>query len=93
MDFIKKILELFANVDGDFPHLLADGEDGNPKEVVITIHTNPDGKMVFNIFDNEEWAMVKDICELTEKDAAEVVADLNLDDNTRTITIDPKEFD
>ena len=48
--------------------------------------------LVFNIFDAQEWAMVLDICDITGKEAHEVVMDLDLDDNTRTIRVDPTEF-
>lgn len=50
------------------------------------------GKIVFNVFDKEEWAMVLDICQITEKHPSEVVMDLDLEANTRTIIVDPKDF-
>lgn len=37
--------------------------------------------------------MVMDICDLTGKHPSEVVMDLDLDDNTRTIIVDPKDFE
>lgn len=51
------------------------------------------GMLVFNVFDQDEWAMVMDICDLTSQHPSEVVRDLDLDNNTRTIIIDPNDFE
>jgi hypothetical protein len=49
--------------------------------------------LVFNVFDPNEWAMVLDVSDLTGKHPSEVVMDLELEENTRTIIVDPTEFD
>lgn len=37
--------------------------------------------------------MIEDICQLTEKLPSEIVPELDLDNNTRTIIINPKDFE
>ena len=49
--------------------------------------------VVFNIFDKKEWAMIMDICDLTGKNPSDVVMDLDLEENNRTIIVDPKKFE
>jgi hypothetical protein len=93
MDFIKKILDLFNEAGVEFPFDRFDLPEDEINEMIVTIHTKEDGKIVFNLFDKDEWAMVEDICQLTEQMPSEVVPSLDLDNNTRTIVIDPKDYE
>jgi hypothetical protein len=93
MDFLKKILKIIndsVSKDG-ISHYVHESDDFIEQRV-ITVHANEDGMMVFSIFTPEQWSMVNDIAELSERDIEEVIREIIQENDIASITIDPKEF-
>jgi len=92
VDFIKRILESFLNKKDEEIFSFIHDMDEDSSERIITVHATQDGYVVFSIFTIEQWSMVTDICELTDRDIEEVVCEISEDENIPTISIDPKDF-
>lgn len=93
MDFLKKILQIISesvSKDG-VSHYIHESNDVI-EERVITVHANDDGMMVFSIFTPEQWSMVSDIAELSERDIEDVLREIAEEDDIASIVIDPREF-
>lgn len=72
----------------NFDHNLE--SDGS--ERMITVHPTEDGMVVFSVFTPEEWIMVNNICEISEKNISTVVYELAEANEITTIVVDPKEY-
>lgn len=95
MDFVRRVLDFFKDkVTADpsefysFAHFLEE----NQSEYVATVQGEPDGYLVFCIFSHDEWAMVVDICELTNRNACDVVRELADDNAVMNIVVDPRDM-
>jgi len=95
MDFVRRILDFFKDkVSADpsefysFAHFLEE----NQSEYVVTVHGEADGYLVFCIFSHDEWAMVVDVCELTSRNACDVVRELADDNAVMNIVVDPRDM-
>jgi len=95
MEFIRRILEFFSGSamkrNGDMINFVYELEDDHSQRVV-TIHADPNGFMIFTIFTPEEWQMIENISELSERNVEDVVREVIQDNSLTTITIDPTEF-
>mgnify|MGYP003347072867 CR=1 FL=1 len=93
MDFLKKILQIISQSisrDG-VSHYIHESND-IMEERVITVHANDDGMMVFSIFTPEQWSMVTDIAEISEREIEDVLREIAEEDNIASIVVDPREF-
>ena len=93
MDFLKKILKIISeSVSKDGISHYVHESDEFIEQRVITVHANDDGMLVFSIFTPEQWSMVNDIAELSERDIEEVLREIVEQDDIASIVVDPKEF-
>lgn len=94
--FMKRMLELVQEnlTFGDdeeiwkFNHELS--SDG--LERIVTVHPTEEGFIVFSLFNTDEWDMLHNICEISEKTIDEVVVELAQEGESSTIVIDPRQF-
>lgn len=47
------------------------------QEIIVTVHTEDDFNFTMSIFDKDQWSMVTDICDLSNKTQEEVIRSLN----------------
>jgi hypothetical protein len=96
MDFIKRVLEFFADCvrheDGDMISFVHNMDDDNSSRVV-TVHADPNGFLIFTVFTPEEWGMIKDVSELTGSYVEDLVKDISEESGVVQITVDPKELE
>jgi len=93
MDFLKKILQIISesvSKDG-VSHYVHESND-ILDERVITVHANEDGMMVFSIFTPEQWSMITDIAEFSERNIEDVLREIAEEDDIASIVVDPREF-
>lgn len=93
MDYIKKILNfLKKRNDHDDTFMSFSHVPEDSFEKVITIHSDADGMVVMSVFTLEEFAMIKDVIDLTGGDPYEIITGLSKEKNITTIVFDPKDF-
>jgi hypothetical protein len=92
----RKILSFF--VTSKDPHYdefgissFAVGEN-EELEKVVTIHSDANGNLIFSAFEPEEWEMMNGICEITGRDINDLIEDIEADDTSRILVVDPREF-
>lgn len=59
---------------------------------ILTVHSNDEGNVVFNTFSVEQWEMMDDIAELTQKDKFTIIEDLCRDGEIESWIVDPATF-
>jgi len=95
-DFVKRILDLVEkNLDKVDPNdvLRFTHEFSNDQmERIITVHPTPEGYIVFSVFNEDEWTIVNNICEISEKSIDEVIFELAEEGESSTVVIDPRQF-
>lgn len=47
------------------------------QDIIVTVHTEDDFNFTMSIFDKDQWSMVTDICDLSNKTQEEVIRSLN----------------
>jgi len=95
MDFVRRILDLFknkVNVNSSEFYSFAHFFEKDESEYVITVHSEPNGYLIFCVFSYDEWTMVVDICELTSRNACDVVRELADDNAVMNIVVDPRDM-
>lgn len=92
MDFIKRILEAFLQKQDDEVFSFLHQMEEEVTEKIVTVHSDPNGYIVFSIFTPEQWSMINDICELTDRDIEDVIKEISEEESIATITVDPKDF-
>jgi hypothetical protein len=95
-DFVKRILNLveqnLSQVDPNDILRFTHEFSVDNTERVITVHPTEDGFIVFSVFNNDEWTMVNNICEISEKPIDEVIYELAKEGDSSTVVIDPRQF-
>jgi len=80
MDIFFKLIHKFleARKNASEPQLDFQFEDfGDSHNYIVTVHTDDDYSYTMSIFDQEQWLMITDICELSDQSAEEVVRSLD----------------
>lgn len=80
MDIFFRLINQFleARKNASEPQLDFEFEEMEGIEnLVVTIHTDDDYNFTMSVFDQEQWSMVADICELSDQSAEEVVRSLD----------------
>ena len=61
-------------------------------EKIVTIHADEKGYLIFSAFEPEEWEMMNGMCEITGRDIGELIEDIEADNNTRILVVDPTDY-
>ncbi len=61
-------------------------------EKVVTIHSDANGNLIFSAFEPEEWEMMNGMCEITGRDIGELIEEIEADNASRILVVDPTEF-
>jgi len=95
-DFVKRILDLVEQnldqVDPDDILRFTHEFSIDNTERVITVHPTQDGYIVFSVFNEDEWIIVNNICEISEKPLDQVIYELAQEGESSTVIIDPRQF-
>ena len=96
MDFFKRLFELIANSKKDGEQIskqifLFEDEDVE-KENIISFYPNGAGNLVFTLFNVDQWDMINDISELTNKDKFAIIKEMVVSKEIESWVVDPKEF-
>jgi hypothetical protein len=94
-DRIQELFYFFiqsAMSDEENCGMLSFDHEGEEQQKIITVYSNDDGMLVFNVFEPEEWEMINGMCEFTDTAIEDYVSDLSDQNLTRKMIIDPKNF-
>ncbi len=96
MDFFKRLFELIIYNKEDGEELskqvfLFEDED-TEKESIISFYPDKKGNIVFTLFNTEQWDMINDICELTNRDRFSIIEDMVSSKEIESWVINPDEF-
>ena len=58
----------------------------------ITIHGDAKGNLIFSAFEPEEWEMMIGMCEITGKDIGQFIEEIQEDNKSRILVVDPTKF-
>jgi len=52
-------------------------EDEDEKPSIITFHTDKDGNLILSVFDEDQWSLIEDMSEFSERSMEDIIRDLD----------------
>lgn len=77
MDMFFRLINRFLESRKNASEPQLDFEMEPLEGMVVTVHTDDDYHFTMSVFDEQQWSMVVDICELTSQSPEEVVRSLD----------------
>lgn len=93
-ELFKKLMKMFGHlIDESESEIVDFAEMDDPDlEHVITVHPTKDGKLIFSLFQPEEWQMIESVAEIAGKKVEQVVSELEQENLVKKIVVDPKDY-